>query len=77
MFSGEINQALKAKSEELQRFVLKQEARCKPITKETVKDFFNNRTNLSFYQFWEQQVGLWRVRKNHNTIRSYNAVLTC
>ena len=75
LFSGEINQAIKAKSEEFQRFMLKQEAGCKPITKETVKDFFNNRTNMSFYQFWEQQVGLWRVQKKHNTIRSYNAVL--
>jgi integrase/recombinase XerD len=73
--STEINVAIRSRMEEFQRFMLKQEATGKPISKDTVKDFFNNRTNLTFYQFWEQQVSLWKTQKKHNTIRGYNAVL--
>lgn len=60
---------------EFENYMLEQTLNGTPITLMTATSFFDENNEVTFYGFWEEQVGLWEHKYSHNTIKSYKSVL--
>jgi len=47
----------------------------KPITLTIACNFFNENAKVTFYSFFQQQLDLWQVSKELNTLKSYKSTL--
>lgn len=57
-------------------FMLEQQALGKPITLLIAQSYFgNNKSKIDLFDFWEQQVSVWKHKCSPNTIKSYDSVL--
>ena len=73
--ASEMNQYFAHKIEAFKRFMLKEEILDRKINRETIKDYFNNRADITFYKFWEEQMKAWEGTKAPSTIVYYRVVL--
>ena len=71
----EINMVLKKKCSDFDRWVIQNELTGVAVSRETVKDYFSGKkTNIqkSFFDFYSEQVKLWKNKLSVNTIKSYD-----
>lgn len=62
---------LNKKIAEFNTFMLSEEAMGRPITLTLAKSFFENTNKADFYQFWDEQIELWKHEKKYNTLKGY------
>jgi len=66
---------LNKKTSGFETYMLTQESLGKPITLQVAMDYFRDNTTVGLFKFWEQQIELWALTKEHNTLKSYKSGL--
>src|SRR5581483_6398405 len=56
-------------------YMLQLENLGKPITLTIACNFFNQDTKVTFFSFFQEQIDLWLISKEPNTLRSYRSTL--
>lgn len=70
------NSALEKKVSEFNEFILKSETLGKEVNRSMAKEFFRKRiTRKTIFQFWEDQIMLWKNIKKESTLNSYRYTL--
>lgn len=64
---------LNKKTSGFETYMLTQESLGKPITLQVAMDYFRDNTKVSLFKFWEQQIELWALTKENNTLKSYKS----
>lgn len=60
---------------EFNSFMLEALTMGKPLSLTIASNFFRSETKETFYSFFERQIEIWKVSKEHNTIKSYRSTL--
>lgn len=66
---------LNKKTSGFETFMLTQESLGRPITLNVAMDYFRDNTKVTLFKFWEQQIELWQMSKQKNTLKSYKSGL--
>ncbi|TKB95742.1 site-specific integrase [Pedobacter cryophilus] len=66
---------LNKKESGFETFMLTRESLGKSITLNVAMDYFRDNTKVSLFKFWEQQIDLWQLTKEPNTLKSYKSGL--
>ena len=70
-----LNMFLISKINGFNEFALKQETMGRIITSTIAVSYFKETHEITFFDFWEEQVGLWSHIKEPNTLKSYRSAL--
>lgn len=71
----ELNRYFSNRVEAFNKWMMKQEMLNKNVNRESVKDYFNGSADKTFYEFWEEQIEVWKNVKAPSTIMYYSSVL--